>query len=106
MRQTIKDIEVNVAYRWFLGLDMKDSVPHFPTFGKNYSTGNPFVPIRRYAFLLPTDICSTFMKTPPTNCIYNSASTHNVYRYCCLFKVLETIVSAECYPHSEALSST
>lgn len=29
MRQTIKDIEVNVAYRWFLGLDMKDSVPHF-----------------------------------------------------------------------------
>ncbi|MGE7768648.1 IS1182 family transposase [Peribacillus sp. NPDC096540] len=37
MRQTIKDIEVNVAYRWFLGLDMKDSVPHFSTFGKNYS---------------------------------------------------------------------
>ena len=29
MRQTIKEIEVNVAYRWFLGLDMLDSVPHF-----------------------------------------------------------------------------
>ncbi len=37
MRQTIKEIEVNVAYRWFLGLDMLDSVPHFSTFGKNYS---------------------------------------------------------------------
>lgn len=37
MRQTIKDIEVNVAYRWFLGLDMLDSVPHFTTFGKNYT---------------------------------------------------------------------
>lgn len=37
MRQTIKDIEVNVAYRWFLGLDMLDSVPHFSTFGKNYT---------------------------------------------------------------------
>lgn len=37
MRQTIKEIEVNVAYRWFLGLDFKDKVPHFTTFGKNYS---------------------------------------------------------------------
>lgn len=37
MRQTIKDIEVNVAYRWFLGLDLTDSVPHFTTFGKNYT---------------------------------------------------------------------
>ena len=36
MRQTIKDIEVNVAYRWFLGLDFYDEVPHFSTFGKNY----------------------------------------------------------------------
>ena len=37
MRQTIKEIEVNVAYRWFLGLDMLDPVPHFTTFGKNYT---------------------------------------------------------------------
>lgn len=37
MRQTIKDIEVNVAYRWFLGLDFYDPVPHFSTFGKNYT---------------------------------------------------------------------
>lgn len=37
MRQTIKDIEVNMAYRWFLGLDVYDAVPHFSTFGKNYT---------------------------------------------------------------------
>ena len=37
MRQTIKEIEVNVAYRWFLGIDMMDPVPHFTTFGKNYT---------------------------------------------------------------------
>ena len=37
MRQTIKEIEVNVAYRWFLGLDLGDKVPHFSTFGKNYT---------------------------------------------------------------------
>ncbi len=37
MRQTIREIEVNVAYRWFLGLEIRDPVPHFSTFGKNYS---------------------------------------------------------------------
>ena len=37
MRQTMKEIEVNVAYRWFLGLEMYDPVPHFSTFGKNYT---------------------------------------------------------------------
>lgn len=37
MRQTIKEIEVNMAYRWFLGLELYDDVPHFTTFGKNYT---------------------------------------------------------------------
>ena len=37
MRQTMKEIEVNVAYRWFLGLEMQEPVPHFSTFGKNYT---------------------------------------------------------------------
>lgn len=36
MRQTMKEIEVNVAFRWFLGLDMIEKVPHFSTFSKNY----------------------------------------------------------------------
>ena len=37
MRQTIKDIEVNMAYRWFLGLELYEDVPHFSTFSKNYT---------------------------------------------------------------------
>ncbi|GAY71541.1 IS1562 transposase [Streptococcus canis] len=37
MRQTIKEIDVNVAYRWFLGLTLEGKVPHFTTYGKNYS---------------------------------------------------------------------
>lgn len=37
MRQTVREIEVNAAYRWFLGLCWQDRVPHFSTFGKNYS---------------------------------------------------------------------
>ncbi|HBT4504435.1 TPA: IS1182-like element ISEfa12 family transposase, partial [Enterococcus faecium] len=36
MRQTIKDVETNVAYRWFLGYSFEDPIPHFSTFGKNY----------------------------------------------------------------------
>jgi transposase len=36
MRQTIKEIETNMAYRWFLGFNFYDKVPHFSTFGKNY----------------------------------------------------------------------
>ncbi|WP_202078814.1 IS1182 family transposase [Caldalkalibacillus salinus] len=36
MRQTIKEIETNVAYRWFLGYELTERIPHFSTFGKNY----------------------------------------------------------------------
>lgn len=41
MRQTIKEIDVNMAYRWFLGYGFTDKIPHFSTFGKNY--------VRRFA---------------------------------------------------------
>ncbi|WP_235588775.1 transposase, partial [Sporosarcina koreensis] len=41
MRQTIKEIETNVAYRCFLGYGFHTEVPHFSTFGKNY--------VRRFA---------------------------------------------------------
>lgn len=40
MRQTIKEIEMNLAYRWFLHFGLTTKVPHFSTFGKNY--------VRRY----------------------------------------------------------
>ena len=37
MRQTIKDIQVNNAYRQFLGYDLTDEIPHFTTYSKNYT---------------------------------------------------------------------
>ncbi len=37
MRQTIKEIEVNIAYRWYLGYGLNESIPYFSTFWKNYS---------------------------------------------------------------------
>ena len=36
MRRTIRECEVNNAYRWFLGYDLLEPIPHFTTFGKNY----------------------------------------------------------------------
>lgn len=36
MRRTIKEIEVNNAYRWFIGYNIGEKIPHFSTFGKNY----------------------------------------------------------------------
>lgn len=40
MRKTCREIEVNVAYRWFLGLSFEDSTPNYSTWSQNY--------IRRY----------------------------------------------------------
>lgn len=37
MRQTIQEINMNVAYRWFLGLGLLEQPPHFSTFSKNYT---------------------------------------------------------------------
>lgn len=36
LRQTVREVQTNMAYKWFVGLDMLDKVPHFSTVGKNY----------------------------------------------------------------------
>ncbi len=40
MRKTCREIQVNIAYRWFLGLVIDDPVPNYSTWSQNY--------IRRY----------------------------------------------------------
>lgn len=37
MRQTIKEVEVNSAYRWYINYDFYEKIPHFSTFSKNYN---------------------------------------------------------------------
>lgn len=37
MRQTIKEVEVNAAYRWYLDYGFTEKIPHFSTFSKNYN---------------------------------------------------------------------
>ena len=66
MRQTIKEIEVNVAYRWFLGLSMLDSVPHFSTFGKNYSRRFKDTDLFEQIFAHILEECYRFKLVDPT----------------------------------------
>ena len=40
MRKTCEECEVNIAYRWYLGLSMYDEIPNYSTWSQNY--------IRRY----------------------------------------------------------
>jgi len=40
MRRTCEECNVNIAYRWFLGLSMYDEIPNYSTWSQNY--------IRRY----------------------------------------------------------
>ncbi|MEG6510548.1 transposase, partial [Desulforamulus ruminis] len=36
LRQTVKDIEMNIAYRWFLGYTLNEPIPHFATISYNF----------------------------------------------------------------------
>lgn len=36
LRQTVKDIDMNIAYRWFLGYDFGTKIPHFSTISYNF----------------------------------------------------------------------
>ncbi|MBR5967914.1 MAG: transposase, partial [Lachnospiraceae bacterium] len=66
MRQTIREIEVNVAYRWFLGLDVYDPVPHFTTFGKNYSRRFKDTDLFEQIFKHILEQCYKFKLVDPT----------------------------------------
>lgn len=51
MRKTCEECEVNMAYRWYLGLSIDDKIPDYSTWSQNY--------IRRYR---NTEIFSTIFK--------------------------------------------
>lgn len=36
LRQTAKDIDMNIAYRWFLGYNLSERIPHFATISYNF----------------------------------------------------------------------
>lgn len=66
MRQTVKEIEVNMAYRWFLGLELYDFVPHFSTFGKNYTRRFKDTDLFEQIFQHILEECYKFKLVDPT----------------------------------------
>jgi transposase len=38
LRQTVKEVDMNMAYRWFIGYDLYMSVPHFSTLSYAFTT--------------------------------------------------------------------
>jgi len=72
MRQTIKEIEVNIAYRWFLGLEMTDKVPHFSTFGKNYTRRFKDTDLFEQIFSHILEECYKFKLVDPTEVFVDS----------------------------------
>lgn len=41
LRKTVKEIDVNIAYRWFLGYGFLDNIPHFATISYNFCNRFP-----------------------------------------------------------------
>ncbi|HBT64121.1 MAG TPA: hypothetical protein DEB10_05600 [Ruminococcaceae bacterium] len=41
LRQTVKEIDMNIAYRWFLGYDFSTKIPHFATVSYAFATRFP-----------------------------------------------------------------
>ena len=41
LRQTVKEVNMNIAYRWFLGYDIDTPVPHFATISYAFATRFP-----------------------------------------------------------------
>lgn len=37
IRRTLSEIQLNLAYRWYIGYDLEEAVPHFTTYIKNYN---------------------------------------------------------------------
>lgn len=68
MRQTIKEIDVNVAYRWFLGYGFTEKIPNYSTFSQNYR--------RRF---VGTDIFEKIFKHILTSLIENGLIKEETY---------------------------
>lgn len=41
LRQTVKEVDINIAYRWFIGYDIDTPVPHFATISYAFATRFP-----------------------------------------------------------------
>ena len=63
LRQTRKEIEVNLAYRWFLGFGIDTPVPHFATISYAFATRFPSEVCEKiFAWVLEAAVAKKFVK--------------------------------------------
>jgi len=63
LRQTLKEIKVNLAYRWFLGLSIDSPVPHFATVSYAFATRFPSeLSEKIFAWVLEAAVTKGFVK--------------------------------------------
>ena len=63
LRQTLKEIEVNIAYRWFLGYCIDTAVPHFATVSYAFATRFPSeVSERIFAWILEMAVVKGYVR--------------------------------------------
>lgn len=63
LRQTVKEIDMNIAYRWFIGYDIDTPIPHFSTISYAFATRFPcdiFESI--FAWILDVVVLKGFIK--------------------------------------------
>ena len=63
LRQTVQEIEVNLAYRWFLGFGIDTTVPHFATVSYAFATRFPSeLSERIFAWILEAAVAKGFVR--------------------------------------------
>ena len=63
LRQTLKEIQVNLAYRWFLGFGIDTTVPHFATVSYAFATRFPSELFQEiFAWILESAVAKKFVK--------------------------------------------
>ena len=63
LRQTVREIDMNIAYRWFLGYDLGVKIPHFSTISYNFAhrfTGEIFEDI--FTWILENALSMGYVK--------------------------------------------
>lgn len=82
MRQTIREVEINLAYPYFLGLDFYYKVPHFSAFEKTKNLpipNNTNVTKIEAISLLPKKFASLFKKLIYLRMNIEKASINPIY---------------------------
>ena len=63
MTRTVSEIEVNIAYRWFLHFNLDDPIPHFATVSYAFATRFPSELFQEiFAWILESAVAKKFVK--------------------------------------------